>query len=279
MRQSRVRPLEPGVRRVKDGPTHRLLDVLLCFRYDTPRLSALEIAGKTQIPRSTTYRLLSHLVRRGFLALTDHAGTYTPGLKLLELGAIAGAQIELRQVARPVMVDLLAQTGETVNLSVHNDGHRICVEKLDSIHDIRGVIQVGQPYPLHAGAAGKAILAFLPGELVTQIITRKDLQAFTVRTQTERGSIQRALAEIRRDIVAVTHGERVEGATAVSAPVFDQNGNVLASLTISGPSFRFTPEKIGTYKTLVKAAAQRLTSLLGGRPPSTKGATPEVVRR
>ena len=119
-----------------------------------------------------------------------------------------------------------------------------------------------------AWAAGKALLASLPREVVDRIIREQRLARFTARTQTRRASLRASLAEIRRDRVAVTVGERVDGATAVSAPVFDAHGAVVASLTVSGPSFRFTPERIKEYRDLVKGAANRLTRAVGGQPPA-----------
>jgi len=257
-----------GARENAVGPTDRLIGILQCFTHERPALTAGEVAGQAGLPRSTTYRLLARLADRGLLARDARTGRYLPGLRLLELGAIASGQMELRQIAQPIMRELLEQTGETVNLSVYHSGYRVCVEKADSIHDIRGVIHVGKPYPLHAGAAGKAILAFLPRQTVDRILREQPLRAFTPRTQTHKGDLLRSLAEIRRAGVAVTQGERVEGATAVSAPVFDGQGLVVASLTISGPSFRFTPERLRQYRELVKAAAARLTRAVGGRTPS-----------
>lgn len=257
-----------GARGHNDGPTDRLIDILQCLTHDTPRLTAAEISAATSVPRSTTYRLLARLEHRGLLARDPRTGRYFPGLQLLKLGAVASAQMELRVIAHPFVMELLRQTGETVNLSVYHDGHRVCVEKADSIHDIRGVIHVGKPYPLHAGAAGKAILAFLPRKVVDRIIREQKLARFTSRTQTRSAALLVSLAEIRRDGLAVTYGERVDGATAVSAPVFDDHGGVVASLTVSGPSFRFTRERIQEYRDFVKAAADRLTRAFGGYNPT-----------
>ncbi len=243
------------------------MNVLLCFRHETPQLSGAQIAALTGLPRSTTYRLAGYLVRRGLLAYDAQSRRYAPGFRLLELGSIAASEVELRRLAQPILAELREETGETVNVSVYHDDHRVCVEKLDSVHDIRGVIHVGKPYPLHAGAAGKVILAFLPDETVWEIIRRQGLAPYTPRTQTEIGPLLRSLAEIRRAGVAVTESERVPGATGVSAPVFDRAGTVIASVTVSGPSFRFTPDRIEAYRRLVARAAERLTRAHGGRPP------------
>lgn len=268
----------PASRRNAAGPTERLIGILECFTHDTPALTAEEITARTGLPRSTAYRLLAWMARRGLLVHDARGGRYHPGLRLLELGAIAAEQMELRQAARPILRELLEQTGETVNLSVYHNGHRICVEKVDSIHDIRGVIHVGKPYPLHAGAAGKAILALLPPSEVERILRHQPLERFTDRTLVRKADLLRSLAEIRRTGVAVSHGERVEGATAVSAPIFDGQGQVVASITVSGPSFRFTPERLRRYRDLVKDAAAHLTRAIGGRLPRQDGER-GVVRR
>src|SRR3972149_10580057 len=185
-----------------EGPTDRVIDILQPLTPAPPRLTAAEISAATSVPRSTTYRLLGRLEQRGLLARDVRTGRYFPGLQLLNLGAVASAQMELREIAHPIVMELSRQTGETVNLSVYHDGDRVCVEKADSIHDIRGVIHVGKPYPLHAGAAGKAILAFLPREAVDRIFREQKLARFTARTQTRRGPLRGSLAGVRRAGVA-----------------------------------------------------------------------------
>jgi DNA-binding IclR family transcriptional regulator len=240
----------------------RTLEILLVFLREGRGLRIVELSRAARLPKATVHRLVTTLVGRGFLTRDAHDSTYRVGLNLFRLGGLFLAQNGARQAALPLIRDLSGQTGETVNLNVVIDRHRVCIEKAESTHDIRHFVELGRPLPLYGGASGMVLLAHLD-EAEIEAVMADGLRPLTPRTITSANRLRRALAEIRRRGYATSTDERVVGASAVSAPVRDGSGRVVAGLTISGPTYRFTPERGRRYVELVRAGAARVSEALG----------------
>lgn len=240
----------------------RTLDILLAFLREGRGLGISELSRAVHLPKATVHRLVSVLAGRGFLARDPLTAQYRLGLNVFRLGTMFLAQTHVREAALPAIHALAGETGETVNLNVVIDRRRVCIEKAESTHDIRHAVELGRPMPLYAGASGKLLLAHLPESEVEAVIA-SGLDRLTGRTVVDAARLRRGLAEIRRRGVAVTSDERVEGASAVSAPVRDASGRVVAGLTISGPTYRFTPDRVRRFTALVLEGARTISSALG----------------
>jgi IclR family acetate operon transcriptional repressor len=240
----------------------RTLDLLLAFLREGRPLGISELSRAVRLPKATVHRLVTVLVGRGFLSRDPVSAHYRLGLNAFRLGAGFLSQTHVREAALPVIHALARETGETVNLNIVIDRQRVCIEKVESTHDIRHAVELGRPMPLYAGASGKVLLAHLP-EPEIEAVLAGGLSRLTDRTVVEPARLRRALAEIRRRGVAVTRDERVEGASAVSAPVRDVSGRVVAGLTISGPTYRFTPERVRRFTRLVIEGARAISAALG----------------
>jgi DNA-binding IclR family transcriptional regulator len=176
------------------------------------------------------------------------------GARVLELGMVARQQFSAEDgVAQPLLT-LGERTGETITFSLVDLPWRICVYVLEAPSDLRHVVQAGLRYPLYLGAAGKAILAYVPAEAVSTLLATSPL------TRAEVKSVTAQLDEIRERGVAVTTGERVPGATTVAAPVFVA-GAIYGSVAVVGPTERITPV-LAEYEPDVKAAADALSETL-----------------
>ncbi len=240
----------------------RALDILLAFLREGQELGITDLSRTLQLPKGTVHRLVSTLGAKGFLAKNEATGKYRLGLSVFRLGSTFLNQMEVRAAALPVLHELARITGETVNLNIARDRRRVCIEKVESSHDIRHFVELGRPLPLYCGASGKVLLAFLPDEEIEAVIA-EGLRPLTPRTITDPHRLRRELAEIRRRGYAVSRDERVEGASAVSAPIYDSTGRVVAGLTISGPTYRFTPERVAQFIELVQQGAARISASLG----------------
>ena len=243
----------------------RTLDIMLAFLREGRELGISELSRTVRLPKATVHRLVHVLVSRGFLARDPATARYRVGLTPFRLGNLFLAQTHVRQVALPVIHDLARQTGETVNLNLVVDRHRICIEKAESPHDIRHAVELGRPLPLYAGASGKVLLAHLPEEEIEAVIAA-GIHRLTARTIVDPARLRRSLAEIRRRGYAVTSDERVAGASAVSAPIRNGTGRVVAGLTVSGPTYRFTAERVRSFTTLVRQGAREISAALGYGP-------------
>jgi DNA-binding IclR family transcriptional regulator len=268
-------PRGQGHRRVQ--AVERALDLLLAFADDGPELGITDLSRRFALPKATVHRLVEVLVAYDLLSRDPHTARYRLGLTAFRLGSAFLRTLDVRQAALPVMQALAQQTGETVNLNIVQGGHRVCIEKVESSQDVRHFVDLGRPLPLFAGASGKVLLAYLDPPAVEAVL-REQVRSLTARTVTDRERIRADLARIRQRGYAVSTGERVDGASAVSAPVRNAHGVVVAGLTVSGPSYRFTPGRVRMLIPMVLEAAAAISRRLGYLPaPASRPAGAEVA--
>lgn len=250
----------------------RAFDILLAFAEGNSELGVSELGRRLHLPKATVHRLVQVLVARDLLSRDEGTGRYRLGLMAFRLGSAFLRTLDVRQAALPVMQVLAQQTGETVNLNIVRDGHRVCIEKVESSQDVRHFVELGRPLPLFAGASGKVLLAHLD-PLTVEAVLRDQVRPLTARTVTDLERIRAELARIRQRGYAVSTGERVDGASAVSAPIRDAQGNVVAGLTVSGPTYRFTPARVRAMIPVVVEAAAAISRRLGFVPQALGGPT------
>lgn len=202
----------------------------------------------------------------GILNQDPETLSYMMGSRVLAWAGIYTITSDVRTLSLPVMVRLQEQTRETISLYVMEGNDRVCVERLESPETVRIVARVGRRIPLYAGSAGKVFLAYLPDARRDEILADIELVPMTKRTITDLDELKINLHKIRRQGYAVSKGEWVLEASGVAAPIFDQFGRIAAALTISGPSQRFTEEKIHEIAALVTPAAEKISRELGYYP-------------
>ena len=158
--------------------------------------------------------------------------------------------MELSSIARPTLRECADKTKESVEINVVMDDHRVCIAKIDSERTLRYVIPLGKNLPLYRGGSGKLLLAYLPSEKQQQIL--RDNEADLGKSIEE---VQKDLEQIRTNGYSVSISDRLVGAFAVSAPVRDSSGAVIAGLTISGASARYSEKEIqGVLEEVVRGA-------------------------
>jgi DNA-binding IclR family transcriptional regulator len=220
-----------------------------------------EVVEATGLARPTAHRLLRALVALGFLSQAEGRG-YAPGPRLLRLAASALRELPLRELAHPALERLARETGESAQLYVRSGDRRVCVDAVESRHELRTIVEVGAALPLTAGSAGKVFLAW--AEDADRLVA--GAEPLTAATPVgER--LRRELRAIRRRGWAASSGERQPGVASVSAPVFGPDGRVAASVSISGPASRVGPAAARRLAEPVIAAAREIERAIGGRPP------------
>jgi IclR family KDG regulon transcriptional repressor len=204
------------------------------------------------------HRLLATLERLEVVEVERdrHFRHYRLGRRVRELSRDSWAQVDLRQLALPYMLELRDHSEETVTLHLLEGSEHVVVEQCESPQEIRRILPLGQRTPLLRGATAKAILAFLPPEQVRAILA-------AVRTAEHEGPSAEELQDIRSLGYSFSLAERVPGGSAISAPVLDRTGRVCAALSISGPSFRFTPARATRCAPALRQAAERISAALG----------------
>ncbi|TNC26103.1 IclR family transcriptional regulator [Amycolatopsis alkalitolerans] len=245
----------------------RAADVLELFLGPDARLSAAEIVERLGLPRSTAHELLTTLAARRYLDReVGEETTYSLGPVLLELGSRYQRRLEFAKEADAAARSVAAQCGETVHVGVLDGLDVVYVSKIDSVHSVRLISEVGRRLPAHCTAVGKVLLAGLsPEELGARLKGRK-LAALTESSITSRPALLAQLDEVRRTGIAHERGESNPDAGCVAAPVADARGDWVAAMSISIPTSRHSEEAWQRWEKLVREGAARLTRRLGGVP-------------
>lgn len=234
----------------------RALDILLCFTAST-ELGLTEIAGKVSLHKSTVHRLLASLEAKGFVARDPSTEKYRLGLRIWELSANLSQSDDPAILLLPEMERLRDALGETVSLYLRDGRERIRIQAVQSPQAIRRVAPVGVRLPLYVGASSKVLIAFAEPEVQQDILDDPGWPAAIDRRQ-----YIEQLDDIRRTGYATSVEEREAGAAAVSAPIFNRSQRLIAALSVSGPSNRFTVEEMRAQAPLIMEAAHRMGTML-----------------
>jgi DNA-binding IclR family transcriptional regulator len=237
--------------------------ILDSFTLTRPALSLGEIREATGMPTSTVQRLVTNLVAQGFL---DREGdAFRIGMKLAYWAAPATRGVAMLDLFTPLLRELRELTGETVCFFQAEQGHRVCVALAETRHALRREMHVGAILPLHAGSAGQVLLAWAP-ELLRKTL-ESPLEPLTEYTIIRSEDLELAVRRTRRDGFSITTGQRDDGASGLSAPVFDSGGGWVGALPISGPTLRMPRSVCEGWVEDLLATAERMTRLIGGRFP------------
>jgi len=244
------------------GAIDRALAVLGVLAEASQPMGVTEIARRVGLPKSVVRYHVSALVRNRYVeARPDRR--YGLGHAALRLGRGNHTNLELRTMALPHMRALHHETWETVTLSALVGHERVYVDQLVSPQEIKLSVELGRPFPLHAGASGRVILAFLPTDSREALLS-EPLERLSPRTVVDPAGLREMLESVRVTGVAISRSERHEGAAAVAAPVFDAHG-VAGAMSVCGPEFRFDEASLERYAPLLKTAALQLSRELGWR--------------
>lgn len=219
-----------------------------------------EVAGALGVHKSTAFRLIGTMEARGLVEQADDRGKYRIGLGLVRMAGASAARTDVVQVARPMCKQLAAETEETINLAVLVDSTALYLDQIAGSAALQPHNWVGQRIPLHATSNGKILLAHLDPAEVDELVPR--LEAHTPRTITDRAALHRELAEVRERGYAVAVDELEEGLTAMAAGIRDAHGDVIASLSVSGSTFRMDADVLAaTVEPLLRAADEASLAL------------------
>jgi DNA-binding IclR family transcriptional regulator len=248
---STVRSLDRGLR------------ILELFSRSRPAWTVAEIARELGVPLASAYRLTTTLQRAGYLEQARPRGPLRLGLRVLYLGSVVQSGIDTRDVARPVMRSLAAEVGDTTMLAVPGREAAVCVEHVDGFYPIRPhSLQIGDHLAFHAGAVGLALLAHMPPGERARLLAA-ELSAMTQTTLVEPIAIEQRCAEIRRLGFAYTEGETIPGTAALAVPIFGVDGQLVASLCVTGIVERFRGRRRRSVRDAVISAGEQISRSLG----------------
>ncbi|GHH72761.1 IclR family transcriptional regulator [Streptosporangium violaceochromogenes] len=241
----------------------RAIRILLSFADGRPH-GVRDLSRDLDLPKSTVSRLVLDLAEAGLVAQEEESGRYRLGAGVARLGRIYLDGLDVRTVAMPIMVQLQEETGETVGLHVREGMERVVIASVESRAMVRSGFSIGERLPLHAGAGGKALLAFEPVEQREEIIAGLTFAGFTERTIRDPEELRAELDVVRDRGYATSANEVSLQSASVAAPVFAGDGKVAAVLIVTGPVFRMDPEVLSGIAPLTVRAARAISAKLGG---------------
>lgn len=209
---------------------------------DTP-LGLAQVAASLQLHKSTAHRFLMVLERHHMVERTN-TGKFRLGLRLFDYGNRAIEQYDLRDRAQPHLRRLVAETEETAHLCILEQARVIYIDKIEPARSVRMITRIGASNPVHCTSVGKAILAFLPEERIADIIRRTRFERLTHRTIANAEALRAEIEKTKRRGYAVDDEELEEGLRCIAVPVLDAQRQPVAAVSISGPSFRVTAQKL-----------------------------------
>jgi DNA-binding IclR family transcriptional regulator len=212
----------------------RTFEILNLYSQESCELGVSEVSKKLVMNKSTVSRLMANLESAAYLTKSPENRKYRLGKKVAELAQVFFSTLDLKAIAMPYIEELNKRINELVVIHAINGNQRYSVAWMESSQPVRRVMDPQENNaPLHAGAPGKLLLAFLPESRINQILAETGLPRFTPITITHRARLLQELAEIRRKGYAVSHGEHIELLSTVAAPVKNYLGQVVAALSVS----------------------------------------------
>jgi DNA-binding IclR family transcriptional regulator len=228
----------------------RAMSVLEAFTQTEPSMPLHVIATRIKLSKPTTFRLINCLVDLGYLVRLS-TQDYCLSMKILHLAGQVRGTLSIREVAHETMQKLARQTDETIALNMVDGFDRVCIDAVDSSSRLVSVMRPGDRAPLGVGASTKVLLAYLPRNEISDA-----LDNLSRKRKINKTKLRAELQQIRDRGYAITHGEVTLGNVAVAAPIFDADGRVRYSISLSCPAFRYEPRKQEFLQLVIKGAAE-----------------------
>lgn len=228
----------------------RILAVFESFTAERSSLTLQEIADRIELPKSTTFRIVQSLDQAGYLVRLEDQ-QYCLSFRFTRLAGLVKSTLGIREIARPILVELAEKTKETISLHTISGQNRVCIDAVSTDSSpLRAVVQAGEQIPLLVGSGSTVLMAYMPKEDVAPLVTA--VAKATKRTKTD---VLADFEKVREQGYSVSHGERLLGISAISAPIKDVHEEVHYCLSLGAPTVRLQTREKELVKLVVNAAA------------------------
>jgi DNA-binding IclR family transcriptional regulator len=232
-------------------------------------ISIRDLSARVSLPKGTTHRLLSSLSFLGYVRQDSNTRNYLLGFKLVELGNLLLGQLDLRKEAEPFLKELAEKTKETVHMVVIDRNEIVYIDKVEGDHNpsgLRMASRIGLRNPAHSSAVGKVLISLFSDEALNQFLKEKKLSKRTEHTITDTVQLKEHLKMVRNQGYAIDDEENEKGVRCIGAPIYNETGNAVAAVSISGPAFRVTKKLVQEiFKKEVMETALKISQRLGYR--------------
>lgn len=226
-----------------------------------------DLADVSGMAPSTVHRLLSSLANHGMVSHDLESGDWTIGVKAFEIGNAFRRFRKLGTLARPYLKQLMETSGETANIGVEDDGDVVFISQIESHAPMRAFFRPGRRGPIHASGIGKAILSTWSDGEIARALSGKALEHFTQRTLDGLPALLKDIQATRMRGWSIDDEEHTLGMCCIAAPIFNEYGEGIAGISISGPAVRLPKKKLEELGPLIRATADQLTRAIGGKRP------------
>jgi IclR family KDG regulon transcriptional repressor len=240
------------------------LDLLEQFHDDVDELGVTELSKRLKLHKNNVFRLLATLESRNYIEQNRVTENYRLGLKTLELGQTFIKQMGLLRQSRPVLEALVKECNETTYVAILKESHIVYLDVVETDLTVRVVPRVGSRLPAYCTAAGKIQLAYMTDEELDHYLPTKEMKQYTPNTITDRDEFKAHLIKVSEQGYAMDNEEMDIGVCCVGAPIRDYTRRIIGAVSISGPSMRFSMERMEKELIpLVKKAGEDISTKLG----------------
>lgn len=251
----------------------RALSILKHLAASGDGMSLTELSEAAQLPPSTTHRLLTTLEAERFVRPDQQGGLWRIGVAAFFVGSSFARSRDTLTLVRPYLRRLMEMTGETSNLFVESDGEAVCIGQIESRHAMRALTGIGGRVMMHTSAAGKVLLANMDSNRRDLLLRQFKLSRITDKSIVDERILMAALEKIRTQGFAVDDEEHALGLRCISAPVFNEFGEAIAAMSVSGPTARIPDDRMKALGEAVSTAAREATRDFGGDSAMARAAS------
>ena len=224
-----------------------------------------DLSDQSGMAPSTVHRLLTSLANHGMVTHDAETGAWTIGLKAFEIGNAFLRFRKLGTISRPFLKQLMEHSGETANIGIEDGGDVVFISQVESHAPMRAFFRPGRRGPIHASGIGKAILSTWDNTASERLLTPRPLTRFTGKTRDTLPKLLTDIETIRMRGWSIDDEDHTLGMRCLAAPIFNEYGEAIAGISVSGPAVRLPDETLAALGPVIKAAADGVTQAMGGR--------------
>ena len=266
-RSGRPSKLKTGVSTEINKTLFKSMQILERLADSSTGLSLSELSMQLGIAPATIHRLLYTFEKLGYVYQNQDLGLWFIGVRAFEVGNSFLNRRDLVSIAKPIMFELMESSGETVNLSIVDEGEIVYISQVESNEMMRMIVKLGGRAPIHASGAGKAMLSTFKYKKIQKILKKRGLSKFTSNTISSTEVLHHEIAKCKRQGYAIDDEEHAIGLRCVAAPIYNESAMAYAAISISGPKVRVSDERMNVLGITVARAANQITVAGGGKRP------------
>lgn len=240
----------------------KAMKIMELFNIHRRELSILEISNYMDMSKSTVHGIVSTLLDLGYIKQNSENSKYSLGFKIITLSATLIKMTDITMVSKKHLYNLAFDIKETVHLAILSDYETFYIDKVEPAERITLNSEIGRRVPAHCTGIGKVLLASLPRHEIEYQLKRKGMKRFTENTITDIGKLSEELDDIKKDGVGMDREEIEEGLTCIAAPIYNHSSDVIAAVSIAGPTVRIENKK-DLYIEKIKNTATEISKELG----------------